>query len=266
MRQIKLVYPEGKFKALTLSYDDGRTADRRLVEILNTYGIKGTFHINAGLLEQDQRIPADEIAELYEGHEVSAHTWSHPTIARSPKEAIIYELMEDRKRLEDIVGYPIRGMSYPNGSYNEKLIDMLPFLGIEYGRVVPSTQEFSIPQNWYQWQPTCHHKHQLQEKAEQFAALHKSQYLYLMYVWGHSYEFDQDNNWEVIEQFCQYIGGRDDIWYATNIEICDYHHKFDQLQFAANGKWVVNPFASSIWLNVDGQFIEAKGGQQTSLI
>lgn len=48
--------------------------------------------------------------------------------------------------------------------------------------------------------------------------LHKRQYLYLMYVWGHSYEFDNDNNWELMERFCAMAGGRGDIWYATNLE------------------------------------------------
>ena len=33
----RFVYPEGKSKALTMSYDDGVVADRRLVEIFNHY-------------------------------------------------------------------------------------------------------------------------------------------------------------------------------------------------------------------------------------
>lgn len=40
-----------------------------------------------------------------------------------------------------------------------------------------------------------------------------------MYVWGHSYEFDNHDNWDVIEKFCAYMGNRNDIWYATNLEI-----------------------------------------------
>ncbi len=43
----------------------------------------------------------------------------------------------------------------------------------------------------------------------------------MMYVWGHSYEFTNQNNWELMEDFCKLVGGRDDIWYATNIEIVD---------------------------------------------
>ena len=108
MKRVVATFPEGKFKVLTMSYDDGRTADRRLVEIFNRYGIKGTFHLNGGLIGQGDRVTEEEIPELYAGHEVSAHTLTHPTIARCSKEQLVYEIMEDRKRLEGIVGYPVR--------------------------------------------------------------------------------------------------------------------------------------------------------------
>ena len=74
----------------------------------------------------------------------------------------------------------------------------------------------------------------------------------MMYVWGHSFEFDNNDNWEVIEEFCEMIGGQDDIWYATNIEIVDYLETFDRLQFAADLSFVYNPSAASCWLAVDG--------------
>ena len=264
--RITVCFPGGRHKALTMSYDDGTVADRRLVDIFNRNGIKGTFHINSGLFDLDNRIDAKEIRTLYAGHEVSAHTLTHPTIARSPQEALVYEVMEDRRNLERLVGYPVRGMSYPNGSYNRAIKETLPSLGIEYSRVVPSTGHFGMPDDWYEWMPTCHHKHDLLKKAEEFVGLYKSQYLYLMYVWGHSYEFDHDNNWDVIEQFCEYAGGRDEIWYATNIEIVDYMKAFRQLKFSAALEFVYNPLASSVWLNVGGTIVEARGGVQTSLV
>ena len=43
----------------------------------------------------------------------------------------------------------------------------------------------------------------------------------LFYLWGHSYEFDDDDNWDTIEKFLQKAGCRDDVWYATNIEVYD---------------------------------------------
>ena len=49
-RTIYTCFPGGKHKVLTMSYDDGQIHDRRLIEIFNKYGIKGTFHLNSGLM------------------------------------------------------------------------------------------------------------------------------------------------------------------------------------------------------------------------
>ena len=83
MNKVYCCFPGGKHKALTMSYDDGRLEDRRLIEIFNRNGIRGTFHLNSGLWAGDaRRIQPEEIAELYRGHEVACHTATHPTIAR----------------------------------------------------------------------------------------------------------------------------------------------------------------------------------------
>ncbi len=263
--KVTVVFPEGRHKVLTMSYDDGKEADRRLVALFNRYGIKGSFHLNSGLFHTAGRIPSHEIADLFQGHEISAHTYTHPTIERSPKEQLISEIMEDRKVLEQLAGCTVRGMSYPNGSFNSRIKSMLPFLGIEYARTVNSTGSFGMPDDFLEWNPTCHHKHDLMQKAETFAGLHKTQYLYMMYVWGHSYEFDLDHNWDIIEEFCAFISGRKDIWYATNIEIVDYMNAFHALKFSADSRFVYNPSAQSVWLNVDGETVEVKGGRQLTL-
>ena len=46
MKVIYKCFPEGKFKVLTMSYDDGREPDKKLIDIFNNNGIKGTFHLN----------------------------------------------------------------------------------------------------------------------------------------------------------------------------------------------------------------------------
>ncbi len=56
MNKVYCCYPGGKHKALTMSYDDGRTQDRRLVDIFNQNGIKGTFHLNSGLFKLGERV------------------------------------------------------------------------------------------------------------------------------------------------------------------------------------------------------------------
>ena len=266
MTKIMVCFPGGKHKALAMSYDDGVVADRRLVSLFNRYGIKGTFHLNAGLLGIPGRLTAEEAQELYKGHEVSAHSLTHPTMARCPREQIVHEIMEDRKRLEELFGYTVRGMSYPNGSFSGEIKQMLPMLGVEYARVVQSTGSFAMPEDWHEWKPTCHHNDHLLERTESFLALHKSQYLYLMYVWGHSYEFDHDSNWELIERFCELAGGHDSIWYASSLDIADYMAAFNRLKFSAGLQFAYNPSAQSMWLNVDQTMVEIKGGSQMQLV
>jgi len=256
-------FPKGKHKVLTMSYDDGRVEDQRLVSIFNEYGIKGTFHINAGLFAD--RIPLSECARLYQGHEVSCHTYLHPTIARCPVEQVMQQILEDRRALEKVVGYPVRGLSYPNGSFSEEIVKYLPAAGIRYARTVTSTGSFAMPDNFLTWNATCHHNRNLLEYAQQFKELSKTQYLYMMYVWGHSYEFTQKDNWELMEEFCRSIGGRDDIWYASNIEIVDYMEAASRLQYSVSGEFVYNPSVQSVWVEIDKKIIEAKGGQITYL-
>ncbi|MFB9754185.1 polysaccharide deacetylase family protein [Paenibacillus hodogayensis] len=265
MPNVLMVFPEGKHKVLTMSYDDGVTADKRLVNLFNEYGVKGTFHLNSGLAGRPGRLPLEEFAELYKGHEVAAHTMNHPTIARCSKEQIVEEVAGDRKALERAVGYPVRGFSYPNGSFNQQIKEMLPYLGIEYARTVNSHGDFRMPDDFLEWNPTCHHNGNLLELAEVFKKADKRQYVYMMYVWGHSYEFDQKENWDLIERFCQSIGGRDDIWYATNIDIVDYLKAYRLLRFSASMDIVYNPSYGSVWLDVGGKTVEAKGGCQTVL-
>lgn len=256
---------------LTLSYDDGKLADRKLIGILNRYGIKGTFNLNGGLLERPERIPLAEIPELYKGHEIATHSYTHPTIARCPATRIYAEILEDRKALEKITGRPVRGHAYPNGSLSEEVKSIFKSAGIVYARTVSENvdqgffQDFDLPTDWMEWNTTCHHNHNLMALAEKFVNFQKPQYLKCMYVWGHSYEFDRDNNWDLMENFCKYIGGREDIWYATNIEIRDYMEVCDRLQYAADESFVYNPSAADAWITVDDRLVKVPGGTQVGL-
>ena len=258
-------FPGGKHKVLTMSYDDGRIYDRRLVKIFNTYGIRGTFHLNSGI-QDEGRVPMEEWAKLYQGHEMSCHTVLHPTIARSPIDQVAVQVLEDRSKIEEAAGYPVRGMSYPNGSWTEEIARLLPMLGIEYCRVVGNTDDFAMPRDYLTWKATCHHNHNLMENGKRFLELHKTQYLYMMYVWGHSYEFADQDNWELIEEFCKLMGGKEDIWYATNIQIVDYMKAAKNLKFTISGEQVWNPGAGSVWISFDGKIVEIPGGAMMKLV
>lgn len=265
LRTIYTCFPGGKTKALTMSYDDGREEDRRLVDIFNCHGIRGTFNLNAGVREDPRRIPVEEYPELYRNHEIACHTYLHPTIERCPIEQVARQILQDRIELEALTGAPVRGMAYPNGSYNKQIMELLPMMGIRYARIVPTTGGFQMPMDFYAWAGTCHHDQNLLDRGREFLAKNKTQYLDLMYVWGHSYEFANNDNWQVIEDFCALMEGHGDIWYATNIEIVDYMDAAGRLQFTAAGDRVYNPSACSVWVAVDRQVVEIPGGTLVTL-
>lgn len=262
---IGYLFPHGKSKALTMSYDDGQIFDRRLVSIFNEYGIKGTFFLNSGNLGKKPFISPDEVSQLYRGHEVAIHTKSHPFLDCIPLETIVEEIIEDRKTLESLVGYPIKGMSYPYGVYNETIVNLLPTLGIEYSRTVEPTYNFCIPDNFLVWRPTCHHKEDLLQITQRFLKHESTGQLQLMYVWGHSFEFERENNWYLIEDFCKIISKNNSIWFATNIEIVRYIKALRMLEFSVKRDVVYNPSAISVWLSVNGSPVEVKGGEILTL-
>lgn len=258
-------FPSGKQKALTMSYDDGRTQDRRLVEIFNRYGIKGSFHLNSGKLGCDGYISADEVSSLFAGHEISVHSVTHPFLTNIPKESLIFEILEDRKALESLAGYPVRGMSYPFGAFNDEVVNAIRHLGIEYARTVIAHGDFSLPSDFMRWPATCHHNDKLIERGKQFLADDRWGEPRLMYVWGHSYEFDNNENWNNIEEFCDLIAGNDNIWYATNIEIVDYLNAVRNLKVSAEGTSAYNPSAVPVWITADGDTVRIEGGQTVKL-
>jgi len=222
------MYPNGKLKALTLSYDDGVEQDRRLIEIMNRYGIKGTFNLNSGIQSGAsewrngaltiRRMNAAGLADLYRGHEIAVHSLTHPHLENLDRETVINELQQDKLNLERISGAPIYGMAYPYGTCNETVVGAVKECGLRYARGVQSTHSFDIPGNLLEYRPTVHHDDpSLMELAEAFIALKPAGHQ-VFYVWGHSYEFDIGNNWRIIEDFCRLVSGRDDIYYATNAQ------------------------------------------------
>lgn len=247
------LYPEGYSRCVTFSYDDGAHFDRRLVEIFNRYGLKGTFHLNSGSLEHGNRngwnIAAEEIPELYAGHEVSCHMATHPFPSAQPDTELVREMLDDRLALEKYCGYPVRGMSFPFGDYDARTLTAMDAAGIEYSRAVAPTKGFRLPADFRAWSPTCHHR-EAADLLDRFRGEFSP--LALFYVWGHSFEFDRQNNWNVIEEFCDKLCAKRDFWAATNIQIVDYIRAARALRFSADCRMVYNPTATTVWFGDTG--------------
>ncbi len=255
-----MMFPEGRAKALTLSYDDAVEQDVKLIEILDKYGIKAAFHINSGRLAPEgtvypegqihRRMTKEQAVKLYtdSGHEVAAHTCAHEFLDALPNIVVLDEVLSDRLNLEEYFGKTVRGMSYPYGVLNDSVVNIMRMCGIAYARTTASTNSFDMPKDWLRLGATCHHgTPRLMELAEKFVKDPGNAKPKLFYLWGHSYEFERDDNWNVIEDFCKYMGGREDIWYATGIEIYEYTEAFERLVWSANMSTVTNPSSIPLW-------------------
>ena len=269
-----VLYPYGLRKALTLSYDDGVETDIELIRILDEYGILATFNLNSGWFAPEgtvypagtiyRRMSESAIKALYAGgrHEVASHALTHASLSAIPAPRIAYEVLADRDNLEKLFGKIVRGFAYPYGTYSDEAVDTLRTCGIAYARTVVSTHNFEIPNEWLRLNPTCHHDDpKLDELCDRFLTGKLPFGLKLFYLWGHSYEFEQHNNWEVIRAFCEKMSGKKDIWYATNIEIVDYLNASRQLRTSADGHIVFNPTATDIWVENQGEVMTIKAGE-----
>lgn len=275
-------FPGNRTRALTLSYDDGVQQDRRMMEILDKHGIKCTFNLNGSAFEEDERNYAEgqihrrmakrEALEVYNGelgkpHEIAVHGYTHPFLERLPSEMVSYEIIEDRKMLESIFGRVIKGCAYPYGTFSDDVVDTLHRCGILYARTTVPTRRFDIPTDWLRMPATCHHNDpELMNLCDKFLANDAPrQFPQLFYLWGHTYEFEANDNWDVIERFAEKMGGHDDIWYATNMEVYLYVEAYRALHFSADGNSVFNPSSQTVCFNSNGVDVTVAPGETVKI-
>ena len=278
MRSVFMRYPDGKAKAVTFSYDDGVQQDKRLAELFDQYGLKATFNHNCEYMRK-VNFTKEELEEYFlsKGHEIAVHGANHRANGNMRPIEGIRDVLDCRMELEEKCDRIIRGMAYPDsgitrmgnfGSY-EAIKQYLTELDIAYARTLGSDNDsFMLPSDFHAWMPTAHHNNpSIMEYIDRFLSLdvaaenHTKRYPRLFYIWGHSYEFDRNDNWDHIEAICQRLSRREDIWYATNIEICDYVEAYKRLVYSADGYKVYNPSVTDVWLNVDGITYKIPSGE-----
>ncbi len=257
-----LRFPEGRSKALTFSYDDGMYLDRRLIEILDANGLKGTFNIDGGRFAAEegfdesnpqQRMTKEQFCKTFIGshHEVASHGFTHSFLDALPPAGIAHEVLHDRETLETLLGQTVHGFAYPYGACNDRVVAVLRDCGILYARLANSSLNFDLPADWLRWRPTCHHTNpRTMELAKQFVEMRVYDHPKLFCLWGHTFEFGQDNNWSLVEEFASLVANREDIWYATNIEIFQYMRDFSRLEYSADCAIIHNPTARTLYFSL----------------
>lgn len=273
-RKAAMLFPGGKTKALILSYDDGRTEDRKLVQLMNAHGLKGTFHLNSGKLGTTGYLTKEELPVLFKGHEVSVHSANHPNLTTLNKTAVVDEVIEDRKELERLTGNTVRGMAYPFGNYNAEVLDAMKGLGIEYARTVYDTYSFGIPADFLQWHPTIHQFGKAyfepnnpandQKEMDRFYKVIndflEADSLALLDVWGHSWENGSDENkWKEMGKLFSMVSQKE-VWSTTQIALVDYIHAYNDLRFSVDKSIVTNLSSTDVYIKAGSKAFTVTAG------
>ena len=271
-----LRFPQGKQKAFTLSYDDGVVADKTLIQYLNKHNVRCTFNLNSGLFDTRGNHNSMTEQECYDtfstaGQEIALHGHRHLFLTKVPVPQGIAEMLQNRQYLEKKYNRIVDGMAYAFGAFDEHIKNYLSLCGVKYARTTNSTSTFELPKDFLEWNPTCHHNDKnLMLLAQKFvegnpSCEYKHRESMLFYVWGHSYEFDDNNNWDVLDGLLQTICGRDDVWYATNGEICNYITAYNSLVWAVDDVCVYNPSALDVWFERNKRLYCVPSGQTIAI-
>ena len=140
--------------AITLTFDDGfENALRHAVEPMQRHGFRAIEFLVADRLGQlnDWEMRQGEVPErlmdaaqirdwLAAGHEIGAHTLTHPLLTQIPSAQAREEINASKKKLEDLFGVSIRHFCYPYGDYNESIRDAVRDAGYATG----CTTEFGV--------------------------------------------------------------------------------------------------------------------------
>lgn len=271
MRRKFMRFPEGKTKVVTLSYDDCMEEDELLIELMEKYNIKGTFNLIPGWFAKEgttypegesyRLITASKASKLYMHPlvEVANHGYEHKYMNTLTTWEMAEEIQKCRIELETMFAQIVRGMAYPYGWYDETLMDVLSMSGVTYSRTIKNTLAFNLPKNWLEWHPTCHHDNpHLFELTKKFIEMKVTEWPQMFYLWGHTFEFEKNDNWSVIEDFMKMVSGREDIWFATNGEIYDYVKAYENLEISADGRQIVNRSRCPVWVQINDVTYEVR--------
>ena len=270
---IRKLYPGGRPKAFSISYDDGVLQDIRFVQLLNKYGLKGTFNLNSGLMRSQftwthdsgldiSRLSLSAAQELYSGHEVASHTLTHPYMESLSRGDILMQLTTDRMNLEALFDRQILGFAVPFLYYSDEIAACARQAGFVYARISETTNDFSVPSDPYHWRGSKFH---WDEDLEDFVRgfLDTDQELALCQLVGHSYDLDVLDLWDRMERILQLVASSPDVAAMTNLDLVRYTSAMSKADICDDR--IANPTSMDLWFRAGERVILLHPGESQYL-
>lgn len=85
------------------------------------------------------------------------------------------------------------------------------------------------------------------------------------FISGDSYEFAEQNNWQIIKDFAEMTASTPGIWHAANFQVYEYLKAWQDLEISSDGKVAHNPSRHTVWARQDQRLIELPPGDNNLL-
>lgn len=229
---------------VTTSWDDGHVLDHKVADLLETYGLAGTFYVASHNVEVR---PRDRLGNrgtlLLAGRfEIGAHTRLHLRLPTLSLAVARHEVADGKTDLEDVVGRAVRSFCYPGGAYLPEHVTLVRDAGFTVARTVRRYSTVASPPLEM---PTTIHAYRhyldgptlLRTFAYQLRPAHRAFWNWdvvavhlfdqvlaaggVFHLWGHSWEVDAHNDWDRLERVFAHISRRPGVSYVTNGDLPD---------------------------------------------
>jgi peptidoglycan/xylan/chitin deacetylase (PgdA/CDA1 family) len=236
---------------LTISIDDGHLTDLRAAELLQKLGLKATFYIPARNQERELMSTA-QIRQIAANFEVGSHSLNHRPLTSLPKQEAELEINSGKKWLEDLIGQEVIAFCYPQGKFHSGTIELVKQAGFLGARTCMFNLS-SFPINPFLWGVSTHAyshsiaiqiRHALLEKNFQgisnFVFIHKlaqdwpkhfsyavdfvEKYGGVAHLYFHSWEIEELNQWNKLENVLGSISKRHKLMRVTNGKLFQLWH------------------------------------------
>ena len=250
MSIVRGISPETSPKImLTMSWDDGYPADLRVAELMARYKVKGTFYVPLANQEGLPVLSPASLRELASLHEIGSHTYDHSYLTSLTAKEAERQIVSGKVALEDILGKPVFGFSYPGGKFRHEHVSMVRRANFHHARCItncradlsfdrfkmPTTLQVYPHTRWVyarhfirqgDWVrrasmlPTLMRGHEMLNRllaCVEFTRRRTSSAA--VHFWGHSWELDRTGGWKVLEEFFQHVSEHPGIVMLQNSEV-----------------------------------------------
>jgi peptidoglycan/xylan/chitin deacetylase (PgdA/CDA1 family) len=111
-------------RPVVITLDDGY-ADlyTNAFPILAAHGFKAVAYIVSGFVGRWAYVTAAQVVQMDQnGIEIAAHTVDHANLARSSYASQMYQLVDSKRMLENLVGHPVLDFAYPSGKFSAQTV------------------------------------------------------------------------------------------------------------------------------------------------